>query len=436
MRVTQSMLSNNMLRNLNTSYGKMSKLQDQLNSGKKVTRPSDDPVVAIKGMSYRTDIDKIKQFTRNMGETNNWLDTTDSTLGEAGDALNRVKELIVQAANDTNTADEREKIKAEIDQIRAQLQDLANTQVGSKYLFSGTNTQKPLYVDVEHFDPSEIEKHYTDLQAAVTAATNAVPEVPADVTNANNNFKKFRDVVEGTDQDALKVYLDGQNIKMTTSRLLNATYNVEENGTITQVNPFDAITISLSFSNPDKLENPNDQNSNLVPVAPTLVKLLPNPAEPTVTAGNEKVQIEVFDGIQFQVNTPGVEVFAKIDNFMEKVSDALKAGSETNNATDISDLLGGVINLNDPTAKGTNFSDIHGALLAARADVGAKQNRLEMMENRLAIQEVNVTKQMSNNEDVDYAKTITEMTTQESIHQAALSVGAKIIQQTLVDFMR
>lgn len=58
------------------------------------------------------------------------------------------------------------------------------------------------------------------------------------------------------------------------------------------------------------------------------------------------------------------------------------------------------------------------------------------MTNRLALHETNVTKQLSENEDVDYAKAITEMITAESIHQAALSVGAKIIQQTLVDFIR
>jgi flagellar hook-associated protein 3 FlgL len=59
-----------------------------------------------------------------------------------------------------------------------------------------------------------------------------------------------------------------------------------------------------------------------------------------------------------------------------------------------------------------------------------------MMINRLATQEVAVTKQLSDNEDIDYERVITEMITQESIHQAALSVGAKIIQSTLVDFIR
>lgn len=95
MRVTQSMLSGNMLRNLNNSYGKMSKLQDQLASGSKINRPSDDPVIAVKGMGYRRELGKVEQFTRNMNEVNSWLDTSNESLDQVNTALARVKELIV-----------------------------------------------------------------------------------------------------------------------------------------------------------------------------------------------------------------------------------------------------------------------------------------------------------------------------------------------------
>lgn len=453
MRVTQSMLSNNMLRNLNTSYGKMSKLQDQVNSGKKITRPSDDPVVAIKGMGYRTELEKIGQYTRNLGEAHNWLDTSDSSLGEVGDALNRVKELVVQAANDTNTADDREKIKAEIDQIKEQIRDLANTQTGGKYIFSGSNTQSPLYIDVQHVDQEKLQKHFDELLNNFTEATTYQTSLPipatlplaeqaaaqanldaavAAVTATKDQLADFENEIANDDLEAYfnKYMTDDEKTELiTTTRVINARYTVESGET---VNPLDRLT-NISLTKP--------------PVPPAIVstaleavvETIPNTVgvgSKTGTLRNGEVKIEVFDSIQLQVNSEATDLFARIDTFMSKVSEALKTGSDTNNATDISSLLGGVINLNDPSAKGTDFSDIQGALLAARADVGAKQNRIEMMENRLAIQEVNVTKQMSNNEDVDYAKAITEMTTQESIHQAALSVGAKIIQQTLVDFMR
>lgn len=416
MRVTQSMLSSNMLRNLNASYSKMSKLQNQIDSGRKITRPSDDPVVAVKGMSYRTSIDRVEQYKRNIGEATNWLDTTDSTLGEVGEALNRVKELVIQAASDSNTADDREKIKAEIDQIREQIRDLGNTQVGGKYLFTGTNTQKPLYVDLKYYDQEAIQKHYDTLQKNLTDATASGD--PTAIAAAQQAVDDLDNAIADTDPNVLKTYLESQSIPMKTGRVLNGTYLDKDNNLI---NPFDSFK--------DMTLKKADGTTQSLP-------LFNEPNAPTLTAQDQDVKIEVFDNIQLPVNAVGFELFNQVDQFMNKISEALKAGSDTNNATDISDLLGGVINIDDPSAKGTDFSDVQAALLATRAEVGAKQNRVEMMENRLDIHKINITKQLSENEDVDYSEAITEMVTAESIHQAALSVGAKIIQQTLVDFIR
>ncbi|MEK4228425.1 flagellar hook-associated protein FlgL [Solibacillus sp. FSL H8-0538] len=300
MRVTQSMLSSNMLRNLNSSYGKMSKLQDQINSGKKITRPSDDPVITIKGMGYRTDLGKVEQFIRNTNEANAWMDTTDDALAQVGDRLKRVQELVVQAANGTNTAEDRDKIKSEMEQIQLHMRDVANTKISDKYIFSGTNTQKPLY------------------------------------------------------------------------------------------------------KSGDSMINPE------------------------ITAPTGEVRMEVFDGIQLTVNSPGKTLFSQINSVLDDVLGALTS----NDGSKLSSLLG------DGSSISKSLSSAHNSALELQADIGAKQNRLEIMENRLSMHEINVTKQMSNNEDVDYAEAITQMTTHESIHQAALSVGAKIIQQTLVDFMR
>jgi len=306
MRVTQSMLSSNMLRNLNTSYNKMSKYQDMLDSGSVISRPSDDPVVAVKGMGYRIDLDKNQQYQRNLREANTWLDTTDEALDQVGGALKRVKELIIQAANDTNTADDRRKINAEMQQIKGQLRDIANTKVGENYIFSGTHTNQPLYTD------------------------QTGPQNPA-------------------------------------------------------------IT----------------------------------------TGGNKPIEINVFDGISMNINTSGTDLFNNIDGFMTHVTTLLESGAT---GPEIGNALG--LEVTNGANKIPGLDGIYENTLTARADVGARQNRVEMMENRLSLQEVNVTKQLSKNEDTDYAKTITDMVTQESIHQAALSVGAKIIQQTLVDFIR
>jgi len=262
----------------------MGKLQEQLNTGKKVNRPSDDPVVAMKGMGYRMQVDKVAQYQRNLGEVNNYLDSSDDALDKVGQALHRAKELVTSAANGTMTAEDKEKVQSELDQLRKHIQDMANTKVGDKYIFSGTKTGSPLH-----------------------------------------------------------------------------------NGTNFETDP----------------------------------------------AFSKSVDIEVFDGVSLNVNTDAAALFKSIDDMF----------ATFNGDTDFSAAIAEV---------DANMDKV----LTTRADIGARQNRAEMMSNRLDSQELSAIKQMSENEDVDYEKAITEMLTQESIHRAALSVGSRIIQPSLVDFLR
>ncbi len=300
MRVTQSMLSNNMLRNLTSSYSKMGKLNDQLTTGKKVNRPSDDPVVAMRGLNYRMQVDKVAQYQRNIGEVNNWLDSTDDALDKVGQALHRTKELVTNAANTGAMTDsDREKIKSELDQLRKQIQDTANTKVGDKYIFSGTKTGSPLY-DKTVTPPSTQPNGYPDLN------------------------------------------------------------------------------------------NPNN------------------------TAFTGDITINVFDGVDLNVNSKSAGMFNNINEMFKNIEDGTISFDEA---------IGAVDGMMDD-------------LLTERADVGARQNRAELMDDRLKTQEGISKKQMSLNEDIDYEKVITEMISQESVHRAALSVGARIIQPSLVDFLR
>jgi len=295
MRVTQSMLSGNLLRNLSSSYSKLDKLQEQINTGKKVTRPSDDPVVAMKGIGYRTDLNNVEQYSRNIGEAYNWLDTTDDTFDKIGSTLQRANELMVQATSDTTTPEDRKKINSELKQLREHVQSLANTKIGERYIFSGTKTTTAPYQDGVGYD------------------TNVV----------DNAF-------------------------------------------------------------------------------------------------NKSIEIQVFDGINIQINTTPIGIFKEIDQMFEQIDKDIT--SEADSSTLSAHL--------------TTIDDNLNKLLNTRADIGARQNRVELMDERLQTQEIIATKLMSQNEDVDYEEAIVEMTTQESILRAALSAGANIIQPTLVDFIK
>lgn len=294
MRVTQSMLSRNMLSNLSSSYDKMSKYQDQISSQKKITRPSDDPVVAMKGITYRRNLEEVEQFKRNFSEAYNWMDNSDASLDKAGQALQRIRELVVQASNDTYDEGQRTSISEEIAQLKEHIGEIANTTVGDKYIFNGTDTlNKP--VDLEA-TPMQVSSNEHPVQLELSKGVFISVNV-----NPQDAFSEdlFKDI--------------------------------------------DGLILSL--------ENPNSNGDSLSPY------------------------------------------LKKIEGHLSNVTDA-------------------------------------------RSNLGARANRVELMEARIDQQEVISKKVMSENEDIDFEKVVTEMLAQESVHRAALSVGSRIIQPTLMDFLR
>lgn len=144
MRVTQGMMTNSVLQHISNGYSKLADYQSQLASGKKITRPSQDPVVATMGISYRTDVSHVEQYQKNVTNAYKWLDSSDDALAQVNDVLNRVRELTNEASTDTYTADQRKAIGVEVDQLTQQLVTLGNTQVGGQYIFSGSDSANPL----------------------------------------------------------------------------------------------------------------------------------------------------------------------------------------------------------------------------------------------------------------------------------------------------
>ena len=178
MRITQSMLSNNMLSNLSNNYEKMAQYQDQISSQKKINRPSDDPVVAMKGITYRRNLQEIEQYKRNFSEAYNWMDNSDASLDKVGQALQRMSELVVQASNDTYDESQRKSISEEISQLKEHLVEIGNTKVGEKYIFNGTDTlSKPINLDVTPLEVSTNSKSVQlELSKGVYITVNVKPD--------------------------------------------------------------------------------------------------------------------------------------------------------------------------------------------------------------------------------------------------------------------
>lgn len=302
LRITQGMMHSQLTRNINNNLKTMSDLQNVSSSGLKLNKASDDPVGITYSLRYRSELAANTQYQKNADQALSWMDFTDTVIGQAGDIMQRVKELTTNAATGTNPQEALDAIQSELVELKSQLVDIANSKMNGKYIFNG-----------ENFD-----------------------QIPYDTTDSAFDAKGV-----GTDTGNVK-YALGAN-----------------------------VTIGISLT------------------------------------GNQ-----VF-GAADSAGTSN-NVFAVLD----RITTAIAAGDYSAISAEI-----------------PNVEDSYDLMLNARAQIGAKVNRVELMQSRLSDFELSLTDMQSKVEDADLEQVLIDSTTAQTIYEASLSVGAKVISRSLVDFL-
>lgn len=152
-RVTTSMLTNNYLDGMNKNLSNLQTINNQLTTGKEISRPSDNPYKVARTMQLYSNIDANKQYNENIKDTLNWLDTTDTALGQVTTVFQRIRELMVSAGNAAYGTQERESINNEVKERVGELGQILNTTFDGRYIFGGTKVaSKPINVDKEAVD--------------------------------------------------------------------------------------------------------------------------------------------------------------------------------------------------------------------------------------------------------------------------------------------
>ncbi|HEY9765360.1 MAG TPA: flagellar hook-associated protein FlgL, partial [Chroococcales cyanobacterium] len=290
--------------NLNHNLTQLQDTQQKLSSGKSVSKPSDDPVRVNQCLNLGTAIADNDQYVRNIDFTTAWMETNDSTMGQHVDALQRVRELSVRGASGSLSDTDRKAIAAEVDQIREQERQIANTQYNGRFIFGGYKTMPK---------PS--------------------------LANPNGDLYP-----------------------------------------------------------PDVTLSPNDSG---------------------------KLEVELSPGTRLSYNTRGIDLLGNTstaDNVF-KVLDDISSELKNGDGQAVSASLG----------KLDKWIDIANE---ERAIGGGKLSRMELSKNRLLDANISLQKLRSENEDVDMAQTISDLNMQQNVYQAALSVGAKVLQPSLMDFLR
>ena len=139
-RVTHNMIANTFQADLSEIFGRLQKVHEQLSSGRRIRRPSDDPPAVIQAVSLRSALQLNDQFLRTINLSKTWMDTSEGALAVLTNALARARELAVQGANGTLTTADRQNIGKEVDQLLGAAVSATNTSSVGAYIFAGHKT--------------------------------------------------------------------------------------------------------------------------------------------------------------------------------------------------------------------------------------------------------------------------------------------------------
>ena len=136
-RVTQRTVSTTMMNGLQGNLARMQKLQEQLSSGKQVSRPSDSPVKTVEALQFRSSIRRTEQYVRNADDGLALLGTADSALTDGLELTGRIRELVLRGMDDSNNAQGRAALATEVEVLRDSLLGIANTRYLDRPVFGG-----------------------------------------------------------------------------------------------------------------------------------------------------------------------------------------------------------------------------------------------------------------------------------------------------------
>ena len=146
MRVTHRAVTQTALLGLNSNLSAVTKLQQQLTSGKSISSASDSPTGTNQALKLRQDQSAVQQYAANISDGQGWLDATDTALSAAIGQAQRVRALTVQAMNTGSAStSSQQAISAEVAALRESLLGVANSSLNGRALFGGVTQRGTAY---------------------------------------------------------------------------------------------------------------------------------------------------------------------------------------------------------------------------------------------------------------------------------------------------
>jgi flagellar hook-associated protein 3 FlgL len=411
LRISSNMMADNLVNISQRNTERMLGLQNNIATGVKHRVPREDPIGVSHAMNYDRVLFELGQFERNVDDGISRINVAETALAGATDILQRVRELGLQGANGIYTKEDRAKIATEIDQLLNELVHIANTQYKGRSVFAGNDTLD------------------SPFKAVRTYSRYAGKEIIQRVEYLGDMGPQNREISRGNivavnvpgnevfwaEQSSLFSSVDATNY------VLPADSRVRLNG------------VTIGFKAGDNVEMiVNRINAAPVPVRASVNRM--NGGIILETSSARAIMVEDIEGSTLMQDlgvisgrnapqnlSPTARVFGgTLFDMVMRVRDSLYMD-------DVEDVGSRAIGGVDLAIEN---------VLKYRTELGARANRLDMVKARIIQDTTNMEDILSKNEDVDLAEAITNLRMLELVHRSALGVTARVIQPTLLDFLR
>ncbi|MDH4247516.1 MAG: flagellin [Deltaproteobacteria bacterium] len=414
MRVTDLTKQNAVLRNINNNSERLQTLQENMSSGKRINRLSDDPIGSAQVQDFRTRLSYLDMLKHNIQQNYIWLDRTESELAHIGEILSTAKTLALSQANDSADISSRRVTSEEMKSIEKALLMAGNAKIGKIYIFGGSKTlTQPLTENVE-IVPATVntEALPVDMKYLVDEE-----QFKADFKGFSKNNYLVR-ISQGGEMGRAQYQVSDDDGK-TWSRektLIPVVEMLNESGKSS-----DKVYLRFQGEFTDKLGEPLYYPPGLE------YQYEPNP-KVEYRGNDDKRMTPSGEGSLYPVNLTAKELFFQDPDIPRSVDIFNLIHSLTQALED-----------NDPMVLQDRLLDLdqaHDQVLNKRADVGAIRRELESQMLQLSDREFSNTKQMSDIEDLDFPSAVTEMNLADVRNKATLDTSTRLIQPSLLSFLR
>jgi flagellar hook-associated protein 3 FlgL len=396
MRISTTNSYNTSLDSLMDRQSRLAETQEQMTTGKRVNRASDDPAAAARAERALASERRSVASQRAVDASDNAMRLTEGALGDAGDLLQTAREALVSAGNPTFSDKERLGVANQLADLRAQLLAVANrTDSAGIHLFGGQGaSQAP----------------FTDLPGGV-------------------QFQGASGQTQAASSDALPLTIDGESTWMQ-ARNGNGVFVASavtstgsawiDSGNVIDPSALTGSTYSLQFSVSGASTTYSVLKDGL-PTAQTNVAYSSGQAI-QVDGMSTKITGQPADGDAFQLapSNSNLSVFDALDKAIAELKTPGRTGTQIAQSN--------VENL-------SNIDAVMGQVAAGRSQVGATMNRVDAVTERLSALKLSSQTERAHAEDLDMTQAISDFSNQQTGYDAALKAYSMVQRLSLFNYL-